>query len=139
MEKQFVKDWMSTDPVLTGPDTPLLEVQKLFREHNIRRVPIVDSQEHLLGIVSLHDVYEAKPSDATTLSIHEINYLIAKLKISQIMTKDPIMVSPDTTMAEAARIMMERKIGGLPVVEHGKLVGILTETDVFRMVVEALS
>ena len=139
MEKQLVKDWMSTDPILASPDTPLLEVQKLFREHRIRRVPIVDSHGKLLGIVSLHDVYEAKPSDATTLSIHEINYLIARLKISEIMTKNPIMVTPDTSMAEAARIMMEHKIGGLPVVENGKLVGILTETDVFRLVVEALS
>ena len=89
----------------------------------------------LVGIVALSDVLEAEPSQATTLSVYEINYLLAELKVQKIMKKPVITVTPDTPIREAANLMLTHKIGGLPVVEGDQLVGIITESDIFRMIV----
>ena len=94
-------------------------------EHKIRRLPVMNAGK-LVGIVTLGDIREAKPSDATTLSIYELNYLMDKLTAKDFMTPNPIMITPDATIAEAARLMVEHKVGGLPVVDHDKLVGIIT-------------
>jgi CBS domain-containing protein len=107
-----------------------------MKEYGVRRLPVLNKDGRLVGIISQTDVREAEPSDATSLSIYELNYLLAKLKIKRVMTEHVITVTPDTTIAEAARIMLEKKIGGLPVVENGQLVGIITESDIFRMVVK---
>jgi len=96
---------------------------------------VVDENGHLVGIVTLGDVREASPSDATSLSIFELNYLLARLTVDKIMTRKVITVTPDTPIYEAARLMLEHKIGGLPVVENGRVVGIITESDIFKMVV----
>jgi CBS domain-containing protein len=90
----------------------------------------------LVGIVTLGDVREAEPSDATSLSIFELHYLLARLRVSEFMTRDLITVTPLTTIDRAAQIMLEHKIGGLPVVERGMLIGIITESDIFRMLVK---
>jgi CBS domain-containing protein len=103
-------------------------------DHSIRRLPVVDDGR-LVGIVTLGDIREAEASDATSLSIFELHYLLAKLRVSEFMTRDPITVSPAALIDRAAQIMLEHKIGGLPVVERGKLVGIITESDIFRMLV----
>ncbi len=135
MNAPLVKDWMTRDPVVISPKTTLPQAYQLMKERRIRRLPVVDHGK-LVGIVSLGDVREASPSDATTLSIYELNYLLAQLAVERIMTRDVQSVGPDATIREAARLMLERKIGGLPVVEAGKVVGILTESDIFRMVVQ---
>jgi CBS domain-containing protein len=101
----------------------------------IRRLPVV-TDGHLVGIVTLGDLREARPSPATSLSIYELNYLLAQLTVGQVMTHNPYTVRQDTPIQEAARIMLDHKIGGLPVVEDDdKVVGIITESDIFRMLI----
>lgn len=135
MKNQLVKDWMSKNPVTISSKSTLPEAHTLMRDKNVRRLPVVD-QDKVVGIISLTDVMEAKPSDATTLSIYELNYLLAKLTVAKIMTKSVRSISPETPVADAARLMLDYKIGGIPVVENEKLVGIITESDIFRMVVQ---
>jgi CBS domain-containing protein len=136
MRIQHVKDWMTRDPHVVSPKVTLPEAYKLMKDRRIRRLPVVERGK-LVGIVTLGDVREASPSDATTLSIYELNYLLSQLSVDQIMTRDVLVVGPETSIREAARMMLDRKIGGLPVVEGGKVVGILTESDIFRMVVQS--
>lgn len=135
MAKHLVRDWMTPNPIVVDPKTTLPEAHKLLKEKRIRRLPVAD-RGHLVGIVTLGDVREAEPSDATTLSIFELHYLLAKLTIGEIMTREPITIKPDATIREAAKIMLQHKIGGLPVMEDGKVVGIITESDIFRVLVQ---
>jgi CBS domain-containing protein len=114
------------------PQTTLPEAQRIMLECKIRRLPVLKGDK-LVGIVTLGDIREARPSDATTLSIYELNYLLDQLTAKDFMTPDPITISPDATIAEAARIMLEHKIGGLPVVKDSRLVGMITETDLCRL------
>ncbi len=135
MKELRVKNYMTRNPVTISPDTTLPEANRIMKEKGIRRLPVVKDGK-MLGIVSLSDVQEAGPSDATSLSIWEMNYLLAKLEIASIMTKDPVTVTEETAMGEVARLMLENKIGGIPVVDaQGKLVGIITESDIFREIV----
>ena len=135
MNDKFVRDWMTRNPITATPDTTLPDAHKLMKDHRIRRLLIV-KDDQLVGIVTRGDVRGAEPSEATSLSIFELNYLIGKLTLDRIMTKDPLTVSPETTIGEAARLMLERKISGLPVLEGHRLVGIITESDIFRLVVK---
>ncbi|MBZ0309784.1 MAG: CBS domain-containing protein [Anaerolineae bacterium] len=135
MKNQFVRDWMSKNPATISSKATLPEAHNLMRERKVRRLPVID-HDKVVGIISLTDVLEAKPSDATTLSIYELNYLLAKLTVAKIMTKQVMTVSPDTSIGDAARMMLDYKIGGIPVVDGDKLVGIITESDIFRMVVQ---
>jgi CBS domain-containing protein len=127
---------MSTDLITVSLDTTLPEVHQIMVSEEIRRLPVVDENGRLIGIVTLGDVRGAQPSPATSLSIWEMNYLLSSLDVQKIMTPDPITVTPDQTVGEAARIMLENRISGLPVIETGgRLVGIITESDIFSMVV----
>jgi CBS domain-containing protein len=134
MYPQLVRDWMTPHPITIDPQTVLPDAHRLMQDSHIRRVPVVEHGK-LVGIVTLGDIREAEPSQATTLSMYELHYLLSKLTVERIMTRNPISISPDATIREAARLMLERKIGGLPVVEPttGKLVGIITESDIFRI------
>jgi CBS domain-containing protein len=125
---------MTADPITIDPRTTLPEANRLMKECNIRRLPVVE-KGNLVGIVTLGDIREASPSAATALSIYELNYLLARLTVGEIMTRDPITISPDTSIEAAARLMLEHKIGSLPVVADAKLVGIITESDIFRLLV----
>ena len=122
MKRQLVRDWMTRDPITISSDTSLPEAHRLMTDHRVRRLPVVDHGK-LVGLVTLGDVREAEPSDATVLSIFELHYLLAKLSVREFMTRDLITISPLTIVTRAAQIMLEHKIGGLPVVERGKLVG----------------
>ncbi len=135
MRKNQVRDWMTPNPITIDPKTTLPEAHKLMKECHIRRLPVVDRGK-LVGILTLGDIREASPSDANSLSIFELNYLLARLNVEKIMTRDPITITPTATIREAAQIMLEHKIGGLPVVENEKLVGIITESDIFRVLVQ---
>ena len=126
---------MICNPIVVTEDTTLPEAQRLMKDNAIRRLPVVDYHGRLVGIVTLGDLLKASASDATLLSIHELNYLLSKLSVGEIMTRKPITVTPLTTIARAAQLMLENKIGGLPVVERGELLGIITESDIFRMLV----
>lgn len=135
MKKNLVSNWMTLDPVTIGPQVTLPEAQKLMQDRKIRRLPVIDRGK-LVGIVTLGDLRGAEPSDANTLSIFEAHYLLAKLTIEKIMTWEPITIRPDATVQQAAQIMLEHKIGGLPVVDNDKLVGIITESDIFRVLAQ---
>ena len=132
-----VKNWMTTDVVSVGPDTSLLKVGKLMKDHHIRRIPVVDENGQVVGIISDRDVRDASPSKATTLDMYEMHYLLAELKAKNIMTAKPITVKPTDTVEQAALIMLDNKVGGLPVVDDaGKLVGIISDHDVFKAMVD---
>ncbi len=134
----FVSERM-TRPVITAhPDLTIQDALALMRQEHIRRLPVVNSRGQLIGMVSDRDLLHASPSDATSLSVWELNYLLSKITIDQIMTKEVISVSGDTPVEEAARIMADNKIGGLPVLKNGELVGIITETDLFKIFLELL-
>lgn len=132
-----VSDWMTTDVITTTRNTPITNTHQLMREKNIRRLPVVEDGK-LLGIVTIGDVREASPSDATTLSIWELNYLWAQLTIEKIMTRNVLTVKPETPILDAAETMLEHKVSGLPVLDDEEnLVGIITESDIFRMLVRS--
>ncbi len=135
MKQELIKDWMTRSVITVSPETTLPVAHKLMDEHKIRRLPIVEDGR-LLGIITRGDVRGAEPSQATSLSIWELNYLLSNLQIKEIMTKDPITVSSEATISEAAQLMLANKVSGLPVLDaSGKVVGIITESDIFRLVV----
>ncbi len=135
MKTQLVTEWMTKDPVVVEPTTTVPEAHALMTRYRIRRLPVVDSGK-LVGIVTLGDVRGAEPSEATSLSIFELNYLLSKLTLDRIMTTPVATIRPDETVFDAARLMLQKKIAGLVVVdEGGAVVGVLTESDIFRMIV----
>jgi len=135
MFNTFVADWMTPNPITVVPKTTLPDAHKLMKESKIRRLPVVDHGQ-LVGIVTLGDVREAQPSNATTLSIYELNYLLSKLTVDRIMTREPLTIAPGDTIRQAAQVMLEHKIGGLPVMDGDRLVGIITESDIFRVLAQ---
>lgn len=134
----LVGDRMTRRPITIGEDASVEEALQLMHSEHIRRLPVVDKHGKLVGIVSELDLLKVSPSPATTLSIYEIPYLLARIKMRDIMTRNVITVTEDTPLEEAARIMADNKIGGLPVVRGDKLVGIITETDLFKIFLEML-
>ncbi len=136
----FVRMWMTADVVTVPPETPILEAQEIMRKHGVRRLPVVNKRGKLLGIITKSDILEASPSDATTLSIWELNYLLARTTVEQIMVKaeDLIIVSPNDPIERAALLMRKHKVGGLPVIEGTQLVGIITESDIFEVLLKLL-
>ncbi len=135
MIQDLVRDWMSSPPITIDIDATLPEACELLRKHQIRRLPVLQDGK-LAGIVTRGDLRGAQPSEATTLSIWELNTLLAKLKIKSIMTPEPITIRDDATISNAAQLMIDYKVSGLPVVNaDGDLVGMITESDIFRMVV----
>ncbi len=135
MRKYLVRDWMTPDPISISPKATLPEAHRIMRDSKIRRLLVVDRGK-VVGIVTKGDVREAGPSDATSLSVFELNYLLAQLTIDKVMTRNPITIASDASIFDAAQLMLENKIGGLPVVDQGKLVGIITESDIFREMVQ---
>ncbi|HEY4690138.1 MAG TPA: CBS domain-containing protein [Anaerolineae bacterium] len=135
----LVKERMSRQPILASPDLSISEALNLMKKEKVRRLPVVDKQGHLIGIVSDKDLLHASPSPATSLSVWEITYLLGKIKVEDVMTRKVITVTEDTPVEDAARIMADNKIGGLPVVGNdGGVVGIITETDLFKLFLELL-
>src|SRR5512136_900821 len=110
----LVRERMSSHPVTVTADTPITEALRTMREKDVRRLPVLDAGGRLVGIVSEKDVLYASPSPATSLSIYEMHYLLSHLLVAEVMTRDVITVTPDTPLEEAARIMCDHKIGGLP-------------------------
>jgi acetoin utilization protein AcuB len=133
----FVGDRMSRPVISVSPDAPINEVLAMFKKEHIRRAPVLKDGK-LVGIVSERDLLNAAPSSATTLSIWEMHYLVSKVKIKEVMSKKVITVSRDTPIEGAARIMADKKIGGLPVVDSDKVVGMITETDLFKVFLELM-
>ena len=134
----LVKERMSRPVITIHPDLPMQDALNLMHKEKIRRLPVIEKQGRLIGIVSENDLLHASPSDATSLSVWELNYLLHKTTVAQIMTTNVISISEDTPIEEAARIMADNKIGGLTVVREDKVVGIITETDLFKIFLEML-
>jgi acetoin utilization protein AcuB len=134
----LVRERMSTQPVTIPADVTITKALQIMRQNEVRRLPVLDEEGHLVGIVSEKDLLYASPSPATSLSIYEMHYLLSRLRVTELMTADPITISPDIPLEEAARIMADNKIGGLPVMDGDELVGIITETDIFKVFLEML-
>ena len=134
----LVRERMSTKPVTITADVPITEALRIMRQNQVRRLPVLDENGGLIGIVSEKDLLYASPSPATSLSIYEMHYMLSRLQVTELMTADPITITPDTLLEEAALIMADNKIGGLPVMKDGNLVGIITETDIFKVFLELL-
>ncbi len=134
----LVGERMTRNPVTIQDTASIDDGLHLMRQRKVRRLPVVDAAGKMVGIVSDKDLLHAAPSPATTLSVYELHYLLAKLTVKQVMSSPVITVTSDTPLEEAARIMADNKIGGLPVVDDGKLAGIITETDIFKILVELL-
>ena len=133
----LIGERMSHPVIFIPPDMPIVDAMNLFRREHIRRAPVIKDGS-LLGIVSSHDLLNASPSQATSLSIWEMNYLLSKITVREVMTKNVITVDVNTPVEEAARIMADNKIGGLPVTRDDKVVGVITETDIFKLFLELL-
>jgi acetoin utilization protein AcuB len=129
---------MSKHPVVCSPDMPVDEALNFMRQEKVRRLPVIGKDRELLGIVSEKDLLYVSPSPATTLSVFEMHYLLSRIKVGDVMSKNVITVTEETPLEEAARIMADNKVGGLPVLRGGKLVGIITETDLFKVFLELL-
>ncbi|MCL6614388.1 MAG: CBS and ACT domain-containing protein [Firmicutes bacterium] len=126
----FVRNRMTKDPVTVTENVPVLEAGEIMRRNGFSRLPVV-RDGRLVGIVTEMDIMRVSPSPATTLSVFEMNYLLSKLAVKDVMTKNPKTIAPEATLEEAAVLMRDYKIGALPVVENGRLVGIITESDIF--------
>jgi len=131
----LVRDVMTRNLITVDPETSFTDALKIMRKNKIRRLPVLEKGK-LVGIVTEKDILYASPSKATTLDIWELHYLLNKLKIREIMTRDVVTIQEDTPVEEAAKIMVDNKIGALPVVKGDELVGIITETDIFKVFLE---
>lgn len=128
----IISDYMSKNPICVSTDTSVTEARAIMVREKISKLPVLDKNSNLVGIITKNDLAKAAPSAATTLDIYEMGYLLSKLKVEKVMTKDPVTVSPDEVIEEAARIMADKEIGCLPVVQDDVLVGIITESDIFK-------
>lgn len=133
-----VKSCMTPSPITITPETTHRQAVALMEQHNIRRLPVLDKKKRLIGIVSQSDLLSSAPSQATTLSMYEITSLMDKLTVDKIMTTPVIAVDENCSLAGAARIMLDNRIGALPVMRDEELVGIITETDIFKAFVEVM-
>ena len=131
----LVKNWMSQPVITVEASDSMLNAVNLLKDHDIRMLPVMKKGK-LVGIVTDRDLKEASASDATTLEVHELLYLISKIKVEEIMTKDPVTVPIDYTVEEVAEILLKNKISGVPVVdEQGSIVGTITQSDIFRLLI----
>ena len=134
----LVGERMSKPVITVRPETPMPEALDLMHKEHIRRLPVVNKQGELVGIVTEADLFKASPSEATSLSIYEVTYLLGKLTLDRIMSKEVVTVTEDTPLEEAARIMADHHFSGLPVMRGKELVGMITETSLFRIFLELL-
>jgi len=132
----LVRDRMSRNPITTYPAASVPDALQVMRGSKVRQLPVLNDKGQLVGIVALEDVLRVSPSPATSLSVHELNYLLEKLKVEEVMTREVITVTEDVALEEAGRIMADSKISGLPVLRDGELVGIITESHLFNVLVE---
>jgi acetoin utilization protein AcuB len=134
----YIKEKMQKDPITIGPEASFYEARAIIRDKGIRHLPIVDKSHHLVGLITDRDIREAAPSDATTLSVHELHYLLGKLKVSAFMTprNKLVTITPETILEKAVQLMHDHKIGCLPIVEGEKFIGIITETDILDLFID---
>ena len=134
-----IRNWMTPNPLTVTSDTLLMDAKKLMATNNIRRLPVVDKKGRLKGLLTRHLIIEAMPSGATTLSVHELHYLLEKLTVGEVMQKDPLTVGPNDLVQNVILLGHQKGIGAFPVVEDGKLVGIVTESEIFNAVMSLIA
>jgi acetoin utilization protein AcuB len=132
-----IKDIMTWNVVTVSSDTPIMEARKIMNAHNVRRLPVVDKGK-LVGMITRDGITRASPSPATSLSVWEVNYLLAKMTVKDIMSKTLVTVTPDTTVESAVALAQSKGVGALPVVEGGTLVGIVTTDDFFYKILNPM-
>src|SRR5437870_10655656 len=135
-EYRSVRDLMTPTPLSVSPNTPVNEARALMQQHRIRHLPVLENGR-LVGMVSDRDIRLVLPSPATSLSVYEIGYLLTRLTVGEIMTYFPITIGADRPVTDAVKRMLAYKIGALPVVEHGQLIGMLTRTDLLHAFLQA--
>lgn len=134
--RMLVQEWMTKEVIAITRETSMMKASRLMKDKKVRRLPVVDEAGRVVGIISDRDVKEASPSKATTLDMHELYYLLSELKVKDIMTKTPVCAKENDSVEGVALVMMERGFGGMPVVaDDNKLVGVITESDIFRVLV----
>lgn len=134
----LVRELMTPNPITVGPETGVFEARQRMLKERIRHL-LVEAEGRLVGIVTDRDIRLNLPSKATSLSVWEVNYLLARLTVEQVMSRAVITVGPGRDAGDAARLMLDHRIGAVPVVDSGRIVGILTETDIVRAFVETAS
>ncbi len=132
----LVRERMSQPVITIFPETSMKEALDIMHKQHVRRLPVVDKHGQLIGIVTEDNLNKASPSDATTLSVWEIRELISKIKVEKIMTRDVITIADDTPIEEAARVMADCEVSGLPVMHDTEIVGLITESDIFKTFLE---
>ncbi len=132
----LVRDRMTKNPVTTRPNATVPDALQVMRGSKVRQLPVLTEKGELVGIVSLDDLLRVSPSPATSLSIYELNYLLEKIKVEDVMTREVITVTEDMALEEAGRIMADNKISGVPVMRDRELVGIVTESTLFNVLLE---
>ena len=131
MDYHLVVDWMTRNPHTVSPDTVLLDAYQLMKNYEIRRLPVLQDGE-IVGIITMNDIRSAGP--VGNFDPRAANEFLAETPVSEVMTANPVTIAPDATVAEAAQVMYENKFGGLPVVKGRELIGIISESDLFRVV-----
>ena len=132
----LVKDVMTKNPITVKGDVSVLEAKSLMNKNKISKLPVVDNSGRLTGIITRNDLIKASPSDATTLDMYEMGYLLSKLTVEKTMKKDVIIVNVNETVENAALLMSDNDIGCLPVMENDLIVGIITESDLFKCFID---
>jgi acetoin utilization protein AcuB len=138
MAAPIVREYMTPNPITIDATTSVVKAQRIMRENGVRHLPVIND-DTLVGIVTLSDILEATLSDSNRLDAFEPSYLLAALTVEELMTPDPVTILPDDTVLEAADLMFQHDIGSLPVVEDRKIIGIITTTDIFHLVVRMLA
>lgn len=127
---------MTRNPVTATPDMSIAEASTLMKQEKVHRLPVLDKEKRLVGIITEKDILYATPSPASSLSIHEMAYLLSKLTVKKLMSKNVVSITKDTTVEEAARMMVDQDLSSLPVLEGNKLIGIVTKSDMFKILLE---
>ncbi|SMP43725.1 acetoin utilization protein AcuB [Sphaerochaeta associata] len=127
---------MTRNPVTATPDMSIAEASALMKQEKVHRLPVLDKDKKLVGIITEKDILYASPSPASSLSIHEMAYLLSKLTVKKLMSKNVVTINKDTTVEEAARMMVDQDLSSLPVLEGDKLIGIVTKSDMFKILLE---
>ena len=131
----LVKNWMSKEVKTINVNNSMIDATRKLKEHHIKMLPVM-KKDKLVGIVTDRDLKRASASDATTLEVHELLYVLSNIKVKELMTKDPVTVPPDFTIGETAELLLEKEISGVPVLnQKGEVVGVITKADIFRALI----
>lgn len=134
----IIADRMKKNPATATPDMSISDASAKMKAEKVHRLPVLDDDKHLVGVISEKDILLAAPSPASTLSTYEINYLLSKLKVKNIMSRNPLTITRETTIEEAVRLMVENDLSCLPVMDNGYLSGIVSKSDLFKILLEML-